>query len=107
MVKIYPKSAHQQLMATPLALKCFSEGDIEIVLLKLEKGETIPMHKNPFDVLFLVKSGSGVLTVEQNNFNLEENELAFVSLTDDRAWINLEEKPLELVVVKLMNSGKL
>ncbi len=105
MVKIYPKSAHQEILKTPLALKCFSEGNIEIVLLKLEKGESIPMHKNPFDVLFIVKSGNGLLTVEQSLFELNENDLAFVTLTEDRAWINNEEKPLELIVIKMLNSG--
>ncbi len=102
MAKIYSQTAHQEILKSPLALKCFSEGNIEIVLLKLQKNESIPMHKNPFDVLFLVKSGDGVLTVEQSKFNLTENDLAFVTLSEDRAWINYEEKPLELVVIKLL-----
>ncbi len=102
MAKIYQKSAHQEVLASPLALKCFSEMGLEIILLSLKKGETIPMHKNPVDVLFFVKSGKGELQVEQDVYTLCETELAFVSQTEDRSWINYEEEPLELVVMKML-----
>jgi quercetin dioxygenase-like cupin family protein len=103
MSTIYSKKNHQEVMPSPLALKCFSQENFEIILLTLKKGESIPLHKNPFEVLFFVKSGMGILTVENDEFELSENDLAMVSLTENRSWINHQDKDLELIVMKFLS----
>lgn len=102
MVKIYSKSQQQEVMNAPLAMKSLSESNIEMILISLKKGEQVPMHKNPFEVIFFVKSGKGVLTVENDTFTLVETESAWIPLTDNRSWINNEDQVLELLVIKLL-----
>lgn len=103
MAKIYKNSDHQEVLPSPKAIKCFSELGLEIIHLTLQKGESIPIHKNPFDVLFIVKSGAGKLEVEQDVFELSENELAFVPQIENRSWSNPNDQDLELIVIKMMS----
>lgn len=107
MVKIFSKSDHQEVMSAPLAFKCMHDRSIEIVHISLKKGEQIPTHTNPFEVVFFVKSGKGVLTVENETFTLEENESALISDTDNRSWVNHEQKVLELLVIKLLERNSI
>ncbi len=102
MATIYTKSNHQVALASPLALKCFSEENIEIVFLILKTDESIPIHKNPFNVLFYVKSGKGIINVENQEYNLCENELVFVLSNENRSWKNIDKANLELIVVKML-----
>lgn len=41
-----------------------SEKQIELVHLTLKPRENLAEHKNPFDVIFFVADGSGVLSIE-------------------------------------------
>jgi quercetin dioxygenase-like cupin family protein len=107
MVKIYTKSDQQEVMSAPLAFKCMNDRNIEIVLISLKKGEKIPIHNNPFEVIFFVKSGKGVLTVEEESYTLEENESALISDTDNRSWVNNEQKVLELLVIKMLERNSI
>jgi len=102
MATIYKTNDHQEVLASPLALKCFNNKEFEIILLSLKKGESIPMHKNPYDVLFYVISGKGTLTIEHENTELDKNELAYVQKEEDRSWINNDEEILELMVIKMI-----
>lgn len=101
MSTIYSAKNHQPVMFAPLALKCMSQANVEMVLLTLKKGEFIPIHKNPFEVLFYVKSGVGVLTVDQTEHVLGENDMASVANSENRSWENQEEQDLVLLVIKL------
>ncbi len=103
MAKIYLKSEQQKVMSAPLAIKCLEAEHIEIILISLKKGEQIPVHKNPFQVIFFVKSGKGILTVENESFILEQNESAFVPVSENRSWTNNESETLELLVMKLLS----
>lgn len=103
MATIYKIKDHQEVLASPLALKCFNNKELEIILLSLKKGESIPMHKNPYDVLFYVISGRGMLTTEVEEINLGKNELAYVQKEEDRSWINNDEEVLELMVLKMLH----
>jgi quercetin dioxygenase-like cupin family protein len=105
MAKIYLKSEQQKVMSAPLAIKCLEAENIEIILISLKKGEQIPVHKNPFQVIFFVKSGKGVLTVENESFILEQNESAFVPTSENRSWENNECETLELFVIKFLNEN--
>lgn len=102
MATIFSKNNHQQVLPSPLALKCFGQENLEIILLTLKRGESIPLHKNPFEVLFYVKSGKGILTVESTAYPLSENDLASVSNNENRSWTNQDEEPLELIVMKFL-----
>lgn len=75
----------------------------ELVYLTLKPGEKLDLHKNPFDVIFFVVSGSGILTIESDNLNLNQHDSIFIDQTKDRGWENNTEKDLILLVYKILS----
>ena len=80
----------------------FSESGIELIHLKLSPGEALEMHKNPFDVVFYILKGEGVLECE----GIIETYKPFVSIgvksTEMRAWRNESNSDFEVLVVKIL-----
>ena len=79
-----------------------SEKQIELVHLLLKPGENLDDHKNPFDVIFFVAEGSGLLTIEGEKFNLTINDVTKVTSDQNRGWNNNSDKDLRLLVIKLL-----
>jgi len=79
-----------------------SEKPVELVLLLLKPGENLEKHKNPFDVIFFVNEGEGVLVVENEQYSLKKNDVLKVTSDQSRAWENSTEKDLRLLVIKLI-----
>ena len=78
-----------------------SEKQIELVHLLLKPGENLDEHKNPFDVIFFVAEGSGVLSIEGKEFNLTNNDVTKVTFDQNRGWKNNTNQDLRLLVIKL------
>ncbi len=68
----------------------------------LPPGGIIPMHNMPFEVCFIVLSGRGTLTVNDDNFDLEKNFRAICLPQARRGWRNYgTEESLEILVIKI------
>lgn len=79
-----------------------SEDKIELVHLVLKPGEDLAEHKNPFDVIFFIAEGSGILTVESKEYKLQMNDVTKVTSDKNRGWKNNSQKDLRLLVIKLL-----
>jgi len=80
-----------------------SREKLELVHLLLKPTENLKEHKNPFDVIFFVVEGAGILTIEDESFILNENDVVEVSSDKNRAWKNNTNKNLRLLVIKLIS----
>jgi quercetin dioxygenase-like cupin family protein len=79
-----------------------TEKQIELVHLTLKPGENLAEHKNPFDVIFFVVEGSGVLSIEGKESILSKNDVTKVTSDKNRGWKNNENQDLRLLVIKLL-----
>ncbi len=89
----------------PFELDAFilhSEKQVEIIHLLLKPGEHLSDHKNPFDVIFFVIEGSGILNINMENFTLKNNDTIKVTKDKNRSWSNTSEKDLRILVIKLL-----
>lgn len=78
-----------------------SENKLELVHLKLKPGENLSKHKNPFDVIFYVVQGSGILTVENDSYELSANDTTKITSDKNRRWENTGDQDLRILVIKL------
>ena len=80
----------------------YTTPGFELVHLTLHPGEQMEMHVQPFDVLFFVISGSGVLRVGNEFIEVGENTMVSVIKGVERAWSNPGEMDLKILVNKLI-----
>ncbi len=81
----------------------YSESPVELVHLKLATGESLEMHKNPFDVIFYILKGEGILTVEEETRTFSGFVSIEVKATEMRAWKNNSDTDFEILVIKLLD----
>lgn len=89
----------------PFNLEAFilhSEKPVEIVHLSLNPGEILSEHKNPFNVIFFVIEGSGLLTIDGVTQQLNANDTLKITSDKLRSWTNNTSSPLRLLVIKLI-----
>lgn len=79
-----------------------SEKQIELVHLTLKPRENLAEHKNPFDVIFFVADGSGVLSIEGKESVLSKNDVTKVTSDKNRGWKNNTDQDLRLLIIKLL-----
>lgn len=79
-----------------------SEEKIEIVHLVLKPGEKLEKHTNPFDVIFFVIEGKGVLDVENEKIQLNATDTLKISSEKNRSWENTYTNDLRILVIKLL-----
>lgn len=80
----------------------YTSPGYELVHLTLHPGEQMEMHIQPFDVVFFVISGSGVLKIDKETVEIEENTIVSVSQGVERAWSNPGQLDLKILVNKLI-----
>ncbi len=78
----------------------FQSERTELIHLTLQAGEELPVHTNPFDVVFYVIEGKGILTVEENSFEMKQDQSYDVKEDIMRGWKNTGENKLRILVVK-------
>ncbi|MCK7534294.1 MAG: cupin domain-containing protein [Marinilabiliales bacterium] len=79
-----------------------SEKPVELVHLLLKPGEKLESHKNPFDVVFFVIEGSGLLTINDEKKQLKSSDTIKVTSEHLRSWENNTQAILRLLVIKLI-----
>lgn len=75
---------------------------LELIHLVLKPGENLSEHTNPFDVIFFVAEGKGILSIEGEEVELITNDTIQVSSDKKRGWENNSNKNLRLLVMKLL-----
>ncbi len=73
---------------------------LEVILLTLQPGDSLPLHTNPSDVLFAGIQGSATLLTPAASFSLQAGETLFVSSHEARAWQNTTSQPCSILVIK-------
>jgi mannose-6-phosphate isomerase-like protein (cupin superfamily) len=80
----------------------FSSGNYELVHLTLQTGETMEKHTQPFDIVFFVVEGRGSLVVGEESAEIDELTAVYVHSGVPRAWTNSGNRPLKILVNKLL-----
>ena len=80
----------------------FSNEKAESILLTLQPGESIPEHKNPFDVLFIGLKGTATLAGGEQSYSLLPFETLYVTSEEMRSMQNHSQTEVRVMVVKLL-----
>jgi len=82
------------------------KGDrCELVHLTLQPGETLGLHDQPFDVVFHVLSGEGILMAGSEEIRAVASTTIEMKKGMLRGWKNTGEDKLKLLVIKLITSS--
>lgn len=78
-----------------------TDKHVEAILLLLQAGEEIPLHKNPFDVLFACIEGKATLETLGAELEISPGETIFVTAEEERAWKNTGNGVTRIMVFKI------
>jgi quercetin dioxygenase-like cupin family protein len=78
----------------------FSSGKLEIIHLTLMPGEKIDKHVQPFDVVFFILSGKGILEADEKMIEGTENTSIFVRAGLPRGMKNSGTDDFKVLVIK-------
>ncbi|MCK4664033.1 MAG: cupin domain-containing protein [Bacteroidales bacterium] len=79
----------------------FSDKNLEIIHLHLKPGELLAKHNNPFDVIFYVLAGQGILKIENEKKIIRANSCIEVKSGLQRSWENNSNDSLMILVIKV------
>lgn len=85
--------------------KC-TDIDHEIVTLTLDISKKGDAHQLPLDVTFCVMEGNGRILVDGQQVDMMSGDLIHVPAGSMRAWENIGDNPLTLLVIKRLNSTR-
>jgi quercetin dioxygenase-like cupin family protein len=78
----------------------FSNGKLEMIHLALKPGEKMETHIQPFDVVFYVLSGEGMLECGQQSIKGTPRCCIHVPAGIQRSWGNVSDEEFTVLVVK-------
>ena len=78
----------------------FSSEKLELIHLTLQPGEKMELHSQPFDVVFYVISGNGILDLEGRSVNGTPGICIHVPAGMQRGWKNNGVDVFRVLVVK-------
>jgi len=81
--------------------KMFSNPKVEIIHLDLKFGEVIEMHSNPFDVVFYILEGGGIIETPDEQITVEPDMCIEVSAEEPRKIRNIGAESLRILAVKI------
>ncbi|RPH33192.1 MAG: cupin domain-containing protein [Bacteroidales bacterium] len=81
--------------------KMFTNEKVELVHLALKPNEEIALHANPFDVIFFVLEGAGLVLFEKEIFNVEPNTSIFIEKDKQRGMRNHSNSIFRVLVCKV------
>ena len=87
-------------MQHPEGRKMFTSEKLGIVHLTLQPGEKVATHTNPFDVVFFVLSGEGILNADDQLITAGTGTCIEVPPGIERGWENNGTKELKILVIK-------
>ena len=80
----------------------YRASNYEIVHITLQPRESIPVHTNPFDVVFFIIEGIATLTIDTETEDLNKNDTIFINQSVNRGLENKTNKVMRLLVFKMM-----
>jgi len=83
--------------------KLFTSKKIEIVLISLEPGEKVAKHSVPFDTIFFISHGKGIVELENENLSVSENDMLYCDKNSDHGLVNNSDKKFVVLVIKLFD----
>ncbi|MDN5330191.1 MAG: hypothetical protein PWP35_1978 [Bacteroidales bacterium] len=101
-MRTFYREDESMMNEVPNAGKLAEGTDYQIIRLILKPGEAQVLHRNQRRVIFYVINGKGVLQVDGRNFQLGMGDGAEVMTYEQRAWKNIGEEDLELLVFKFL-----
>ncbi|MCF8372483.1 MAG: cupin domain-containing protein [Bacteroidales bacterium] len=79
----------------------FNSEKVQLIHLSLMPGDVVAPHSNPFDVVFYVLEGEGIISVGDETAILNEDQTIDVAKDIQRGWRNVSDQILRLLVVKV------
>lgn len=86
--------------------KMFSNEKVELIHLNLNPNEEVPPHTNPFDVIFYILEGEGIVKVDGETFQVKSNFTLFVEKDKQRGMANTGRKNLRVLVIKVFRESE-
>lgn len=90
----------QIIQSSPEAKILLKTSDYEIIHLCLKKGEILNKHTNQLGVIFYVIQGNGSITVNDDSFAVEKDDLISIKPNIERSWKNIGKDELRILVLK-------
>lgn len=76
--------------------------DAELIHLSLKPGEVLEKHSNPFDVVFYILEGSGIVETDDEAISVESDMSIEIEREINRGITNTGEDLLRLLVLKIL-----
>ena len=73
----------------------------ELIHLTLQAGETLALHNQPFDVIFFIIAGEGILLIGSHEIPVKSSTTVEIKTGVLRGWKNPGPSELKLLVIKL------
>ncbi|SHF27858.1 Cupin domain-containing protein [Marinitoga hydrogenitolerans DSM 16785] len=84
------------------ARKLLTSKKLEIVLISLESGEVVKKHSTPFDAIFFISKGKGVVELSDEKINVNENDMIYCDKNVEHGITNNSNDRLNVLVIKLL-----
>jgi len=84
------------------AKKVYSDNAIEIINIEIPAKKEIPDHTNDIPALFMITSGKGRLTVDNDVVDIEAGDFVRIEKDLNRKWENTGNTTLKIIVTKLL-----
>ncbi|HDJ33614.1 MAG TPA: cupin domain-containing protein [Bacteroidetes bacterium] len=88
------------ILEKPLGKRLFQATGLELVTLRLEPGESLPLHINNQPAVFIVQRGQVELMLEDTTGQLSSHEGVYLPAGIPRGWNNPFSEPADLLVIK-------
>ena len=82
--------------------KMYTGLNVELVHLSLKPAEVLEKHNNPFDVVFYILEGSGIVETDDQSINVEPDMSIEIEMGINRGITNTGDKALRVLVVKIL-----
>lgn len=81
--------------------KMFTSEKVELIHLNLYPNEEVAPHTNPFDVIFYILEGEGIINVDGETLPVKPNHTLFIERDKQRGMINTGSTNLRVLVFKI------
>ena len=76
--------------------------NVELVHLSLKPGEVLEKHSNPFDVVFYILEGRGIVETDDESISVEPDMSIEIEMGINRGITNTGDDVLRVLVVKIL-----
>jgi mannose-6-phosphate isomerase-like protein (cupin superfamily) len=81
--------------------KMYTGEKAELIHLNLNSNEEVGLHSNPFDVVFYILEGEGLVNIEGDSILVKANNSIFIEKDKQRGMTNTGSKYLKVLVFKI------